>query len=236
MSWAEHLGDRPCPTAAQIHLEQAVLRLHEPCVKNRSFAFWRRDVRDAPAVAHDGRRRRQPFDVQRAGSRRQPAGGRGSAARTPGSTPMRRDDQALRYTTRMGIKDGLLAEFDHEMATTRKLLARLVDDKLAWKPHDKSMTLGGSARISPIRPIVSDEILNKTFLDMASLPRHDGENVGRRHPRLVRPAVTRARPSWQDRCEYMARGLEARRSGSSPSRRRRVRSWFSATSSTTAGS
>src|SRR6185503_7908420 len=45
----------------------------------------------------------------------------------------------------MPLKDGLLVEFDHEIGTTRKLLERLPDDKLAWKPHDKSMSLGGLA-------------------------------------------------------------------------------------------
>ena len=33
----------------------------------------------------------------------------------------------------MAIKEGLLAEFDHEIATTRKLLERLPDDRLSWK-------------------------------------------------------------------------------------------------------
>ena len=42
----------------------------------------------------------------------------------------------------MAIKDALLAEYDHEMGTTRRLLDRLPDDKLAWKPHEKSMALG----------------------------------------------------------------------------------------------
>ena len=45
----------------------------------------------------------------------------------------------------MAIKDALLADYDHEMGTTRRLLERLPDDKLAWKPHDKSMSLGGLA-------------------------------------------------------------------------------------------
>src|SRR5262245_39525273 len=43
----------------------------------------------------------------------------------------------------MTLKDGLLAEFDHEMGTTRKLLERAPDDRLGWQPHPKSMTLGG---------------------------------------------------------------------------------------------
>lgn len=35
-----------------------------------------------------------------------------------------------------------LPEFDQEMATTRKLLARVPEDRLDWKPHPKSMSLG----------------------------------------------------------------------------------------------
>ena len=42
----------------------------------------------------------------------------------------------------MAIKDALLADYDHEMGTTRRLLERLPDDKLSWKPHAKSMSLG----------------------------------------------------------------------------------------------
>ncbi|MCR4339692.1 MAG: DinB family protein [Gemmatimonadaceae bacterium] len=35
-----------------------------------------------------------------------------------------------------------LPEFDQEMATTRRVLERVPADKLDWKPHQKSMTLG----------------------------------------------------------------------------------------------
>ncbi len=42
----------------------------------------------------------------------------------------------------MTMKDGLLAEFDYEMATLRKHLEQVPDDKLSWSPHAKSMTLG----------------------------------------------------------------------------------------------
>src|SRR5262245_40326756 len=43
----------------------------------------------------------------------------------------------------MSISKALLPEFDHEMANTRKTLERVPDDKFDWKPHEKSMTLGG---------------------------------------------------------------------------------------------
>jgi uncharacterized damage-inducible protein DinB len=42
----------------------------------------------------------------------------------------------------MAIKDGLLPEFDHEMATTRKVIERVNGEKLTWQPHERSMTLG----------------------------------------------------------------------------------------------
>lgn len=42
----------------------------------------------------------------------------------------------------MSIADSLLPEFDREMGLTRRLLERVPDGRFAWKPHDKSMTLG----------------------------------------------------------------------------------------------
>ena len=42
----------------------------------------------------------------------------------------------------MSISQMLLPEFDQEMANTRKLLNLVPDDKLDYKPHEKSMTLG----------------------------------------------------------------------------------------------
>ena len=42
----------------------------------------------------------------------------------------------------MPINQALLPEFDHEMANTRKALERVPEDKFAWKPHEKSMTMG----------------------------------------------------------------------------------------------
>jgi len=45
----------------------------------------------------------------------------------------------------MSLSAALLPEFDHEMAGMRKTLARVPEDRLAWRPHPKSMTLGGLA-------------------------------------------------------------------------------------------
>jgi len=42
----------------------------------------------------------------------------------------------------MNLIDPVLAELAHESATTRRLLDRVPERHLAWKPHEKSMTLG----------------------------------------------------------------------------------------------
>lgn len=42
----------------------------------------------------------------------------------------------------MRMIDPLHLEFDRECSGTRKCLERLPADKLAWKPHEKSMSLG----------------------------------------------------------------------------------------------
>jgi uncharacterized damage-inducible protein DinB len=40
------------------------------------------------------------------------------------------------------IAESLLAEFEAQAPVTRRFLERLPEDKLTWKPHEKSMTAG----------------------------------------------------------------------------------------------
>ena len=42
----------------------------------------------------------------------------------------------------MALKEALISEFEQEMANTRKTLERAPTEKLGWKPHEKSFTLG----------------------------------------------------------------------------------------------
>jgi uncharacterized damage-inducible protein DinB len=41
----------------------------------------------------------------------------------------------------MALRDTILPEFDHEMATTRKVLERVPETNADWKPHDSSMPM-----------------------------------------------------------------------------------------------
>jgi uncharacterized damage-inducible protein DinB len=45
----------------------------------------------------------------------------------------------------MPMNQALLPEFDMESANTRKMLERVPEDKLAWKPHAKSFSMGDLA-------------------------------------------------------------------------------------------
>jgi uncharacterized damage-inducible protein DinB len=45
----------------------------------------------------------------------------------------------------MSLSESLLPEFDREVASTRKTLERVPDDKWDWKPHEKSTAMGGLA-------------------------------------------------------------------------------------------
>jgi uncharacterized damage-inducible protein DinB len=42
----------------------------------------------------------------------------------------------------MPMIDGLLQELEQEAQTTRRVLERVPDDRLAWRPHEKARTLG----------------------------------------------------------------------------------------------
>ena len=45
----------------------------------------------------------------------------------------------------MTLIESIALEFDHEAQTTRRQLERLPDDKLDWRPHEKSFTARGLA-------------------------------------------------------------------------------------------
>lgn len=45
----------------------------------------------------------------------------------------------------MSIKDGVLAEIEHETKSTKRILDNLTDEHWNYKPHEKSMTLGALA-------------------------------------------------------------------------------------------
>ena len=71
------------------------------------------------------------------------------------------------------ISQALLPEFDHEMANTRKSLERVPDNKLGFKPHPKSTSLGDLAtHLSNINHW-TEAILGQDSFDVSTAPRNE---------------------------------------------------------------
>ena len=106
----------------------------------------------------------------------------------------------------MAVKDALLAEYDHEMGTTRKLLERIPDDRLAWKPHEKSMALGELASHLGNIPTWGGTILNDSSFDLAAAPPNLAPKPSRAEILALFDASTKQTRTLMDKsdAEYMA--------------------------------
>lgn len=60
----------------------------------------------------------------------------------------------------MSIADGFVTELEQEAAATRRVLERMPDDRLSWKPHAKSMSLGQLAMHVALIPDRVSEMLS----------------------------------------------------------------------------
>jgi uncharacterized damage-inducible protein DinB len=70
----------------------------------------------------------------------------------------------------MQIKEWLLAEFDHEIGATRRVLERLPEDRLEWAPHERSMTMGGLGTHIANLPNWTMQVLGENSFDLADVP------------------------------------------------------------------
>jgi uncharacterized damage-inducible protein DinB len=108
--------------------------------------------------------------------------------------------------TRMTIRDLLLVEYDHEVGTTRRLLERVPEAGLAWKPHDKSMSLGGLATHLSNIANWSGALLNDTSFDLAAAPPNLEARTSSAAILDAFDASTRQARGWMDKtdAEYQA--------------------------------
>ncbi len=78
----------------------------------------------------------------------------------------------------MTILEFLLQELDQEAKTTRKMLARVPEDKFGWRPHPKSMTLKTLATHVAELPSWIAMTLDEDELDFAVSPYTPAEISG----------------------------------------------------------
>src|SRR5437870_11461452 len=69
----------------------------------------------------------------------------------------------------MTIAELLLPEFDQEMASTRRVLERVPEDRFAWKPHAKSFSMGDLASHIVNMLQWSVDTMEKSEFDLASV-------------------------------------------------------------------
>jgi uncharacterized damage-inducible protein DinB len=63
----------------------------------------------------------------------------------------------------MPIIDGMLQELDQEAATTRRVLDRVPNEHLAWRPHEKARTLGELAHhVATVPGAVAELVTSQT--------------------------------------------------------------------------
>lgn len=77
----------------------------------------------------------------------------------------------------MNRRDELLEEFVEEMATTRRVLERVPDEKGAWKPHEKSFSLEHLAQLVSWMPGWIGQTLSETSLDLAGQAGYSSETI-----------------------------------------------------------
>jgi uncharacterized damage-inducible protein DinB len=100
----------------------------------------------------------------------------------------------------MSIVDLLLPEFDQEVAATRRVLERVPEDKLDWRPHAKSETMAWLASHVATLPMYLWAIMTYDELDVMTPP----EGVSTEMPHATSRAELLA---WCD--EWSAKAREA---------------------------
>jgi len=100
---------------------------------------------------------------------------RASEAPAPASRPAPRPGS--------NVAGGMLAEFEGELLTTRRLLERVPAEMLTWRPHEKSMTAGQLALHIAQTPF---GVLTLVLQDEAAPPNF---GAGRQQPASVREVL-----------------------------------------------
>ena len=87
-------------------------------------------------------------------------------------------------TTAQGISQEpftlLFSDLEGELKTTRKILERVPDGNEDWRPHEKSMTLGGLSSHVTQLPGYGIMILTTDEFDGSKMPRFKADNTAER--------------------------------------------------------
>jgi uncharacterized damage-inducible protein DinB len=86
----------------------------------------------------------------------------------------------------MKIIDGLLAELEQEAQTTRRVLERIPQAHLSWKPHPKSMSLGQLAlHVATVPGLVAERAAMDTVPEPSSFVQPEAASSAELVPALA---------------------------------------------------
>jgi uncharacterized damage-inducible protein DinB len=105
---------------------------------------------------------------------------------------------SITETTTPSLKQLALGDLNHELGVTRKLLERVPEAHLDWKPHEKSMTLGGLALHVATIPYWLIRVLEADSFDLATATRNPPPS-----------SVQQILEAFEDRVANMRRALDA---------------------------
>lgn len=95
--------------------------------------------------------------------------------------------------TTKGIVGPILMELDQETATTRRVLERVPADKLGWKPHPKSMSLGQLALHVATTPGSVAEIIKVDIFELPDFGEQPSVASAAELPKLLEDSVANAK-------------------------------------------
>ena len=84
----------------------------------------------------------------------------------------------------MSMIESLIQELEQEAQTTRRVLERVPGDKLAWKPHPKSMSLGQLAMHVATTPGGVSEVVRTSPFDASNFSQPDATSAAELLPAL----------------------------------------------------
>ena len=83
----------------------------------------------------------------------------------------------------MGIAERLIAELEQEALKNKKMLERIPESKLSWKPHEKSMTIGRLGMHIAELPNWIDRCVCSAEYDMGTTPYNP--NIPKTHAQIM---------------------------------------------------
>src|SRR4029079_14854040 len=86
----------------------------------------------------------------------------------------------------MSMIEALIQELEQEAQTTRRVLERVPGDKLGWKPHAKSMSLGHLAMHVATTPGDVSEVVRTSPFDASNFAQPEATSAAELLPALDR--------------------------------------------------